>query len=282
MIRVVTTDQPIEYRAWTFPGGERNVEITNVDHVRSADTVGILWSFRGSDEVLDIALLVDAIRTINPSIRLELIIPYMPAARQDRVANTGESFGLRVYVNMIKMCNFDVILVSDPHSDVIAGMFEAGTLSVNTQSDIWAQEIKTRSKQINTALVSPDAGALKKIYQLAKVTQVDVIEATKHRDTATGKITHTSIDSDRVNQYDQLIVVDDICDGGATFNELAKVIKSTGFNGQLVLCVTHGIFSRGVDAVVGYDDIVTAHLMNDDLIEQTTVTESGNLLVNPR
>ena len=56
-----------------------------------------------------------------------------------------------------------------------------------------------------------------------------------------------------MNKYSSLIVVDDICDGGYTFIQLAQVIKEEyGFTGDLHLVVTHGIFSKGFDDLNKY------------------------------
>jgi ribose-phosphate pyrophosphokinase len=42
------------------------------------------------------------------------------------------------------------------------------------------------------------------------------------------------------------LIVDDICDGGRTFIELAKVLRPWT-TGKIYLYVTHGIFSNGLD-----------------------------------
>jgi ribose-phosphate pyrophosphokinase len=107
-----------------------------------------------------------------------------------------------------------------------------------------AQEILNK----NLALVSPDAGAEKKTRDIAMrlstiEKKLDVFYATKIRDTLTGNITSTDIQGDLNGR--NLIIVDDICDGGQTFIELAKVLKNRGAE-DVYLYVTHGIFSRGL------------------------------------
>jgi ribose-phosphate pyrophosphokinase len=65
-------------------------------------------------------------------------------------------------------------------------------------------------------------------------------------------------------------VVDDICDGGATFIELAKHLSNPA---SLTLCVTHGIFSKGVERLfdAGYTKIITTNsyceIVNDPRVE---------------
>jgi ribose-phosphate pyrophosphokinase len=54
------------------------------------------------------------------------------------------------------------------------------------------------------------------------------------------------------NPTEDFFIFDDICDGGRTFIEIAKVIKShvwpsdEKFQGKIYLVVTHGIFSAGL------------------------------------
>jgi Phosphoribosylpyrophosphate synthetase len=77
-------------------------------------------------------------------------------------------------------------------------------------------------------LVSPDGGALKKIYKLAeKVDCLGVIECSKNRNIKTGEITTTKVYTDgRSVDGKDCYIVDDICDGGRTFIEIAKELKS--------------------------------------------------------
>jgi hypothetical protein len=52
---------------------------------------------------------------------------------------------------------------------------------------------------------------------------------------------------------------------------LAKEIRRGGYQGDLILCVTHGIFSKGLDVFKGeegFDRIYTMNNINDvDLVD---------------
>jgi hypothetical protein len=69
--------------------------------------------------------------------------------------------------------------------------------------------------------------------------------------------------------------VDDICDGGGTFNLLAEAWKRKlriDQHSKLELFVSHGIFSKGLDAI-------------DPVIEHITTTDSwckGNSYIRDR
>jgi ribose-phosphate pyrophosphokinase len=53
------------------------------------------------------------------------------------------------------------------------------------------------------------------------------------------------------------VIVDDICDGGRTFLEMQKTIRSERiylFGDKIYLVVTHGIFSAGFDELKKHFD----------------------------
>ena len=84
--------------------------------------------------------------------------------------------------------------------------------------------------------------------------------ASKIRDTKTGYITETKLQGE-VRGRDVLIF-DDICDGGRTFIELAKSLKAKGAK-KISLYITHGIFSKGKDVLYNHiDEIICFNLIS--------------------
>lgn len=272
MITLKTRTHEAELKWWTFPGGERNVKIIDICNIDGRDLF-VTCKFEGSNDLVDMLLLVNAIRNVEiiGSTRIDIFldIPYFPFARQDRVMTEGEPFALQVAVQIIKACKFKTVTIMDPHSDVLAGMFEPGILNVVPQWGLWAGKIMQNKGNRNVALVAPDAGAQKKIYKLASLIKevscgkviLPVINALKHRDLETGEIVKTYVNGN-LDQFEVLYVVDDICDGGKTFVELAKAIRERGYNKELVLCVTHGIFSKGIEPLSVYDKVFAINNMN--------------------
>jgi ribose-phosphate pyrophosphokinase len=83
----------------------------------------------------------------------------------------------------------------------------------------------------------------------------NILTATKVRDIESGKIIRTEVPNLNVTDIDhefKYVIVDDICDGGRTFIELAKVIKQRRPNTEIYLIVTHGIFSAGLSELKNY------------------------------
>ena len=86
-------------------------------------------------------------------------------------------------------------------------------------------------------------GLSKKLWNYQVLVAFPHIRADKKRDPSNGEITGTVVYSEHLGSQDVLIV-DDICDGGRTFIELAKELRHLT-TGRIYLYVTHGIFSKG-------------------------------------
>lgn len=253
MISLYGGNKEIGLKWWKFPAGERSVKIVDPLDIHRYMSFSVILDFTGSDDLVDMMLLVNACRNVMGSVRLRLAIPYFPFARQDRVMSPGEALGAQIPASIIKSCRFNEVEVWDPHSSVVEALFEPGVLKIRSQSELLFPLIKNYTGE--TALISPDAGASKKVYALAGLTGYPVIEASKSRNVNTGTILKTNIDLEALSAYNRLIVVDDICDGGKTFIELAKVIRQV-YAGRLELLVTHGIFSKGREELYQYYDYI--------------------------
>jgi ribose-phosphate pyrophosphokinase len=239
---ILVNNQPIE--SFTFAGGECHVAVSR-EQIKDQTTITAL--LENSDDIMKLLLTIDAVRRIRNT-AIDLRIPYVPYARQDRVCNPGEALSIRVMADIINGMGCRRVTIVDPHSDVTSALIN--NCHVITQAEViknspLAEEILLD----NWALVSPDAGAAKKIQTVAKAIAKngafpDVFCASKVRDTRTGAITSTAFHDDVKGRT--VLIVDDICDGGRTFIELATLLNQMG-TAKTMLYVTHGIFSKGLD-----------------------------------
>lgn len=177
-----------------------------------------------------------------------LIYPYLPYARQDRIMQEDEPFSLKIFCDMINAQKFENVTIYDPHSDVVPALID--NCKVIPQWDIarWTMPTEYFNERL---FVSPDAGAYKKLSKLITDDQRIAIGVKKRN--AEGKITHTAVFSPTPIEGQDCVIVDDICDGGRTFIELAKALKTRGAR-SVTLYITHGIFSQGVDVLRPYID----------------------------
>jgi ribose-phosphate pyrophosphokinase len=231
-----------EIKTFNFSGGECYVSIENID---IGDTTKINAYLYNSDDIMRLIMTVDAVRQVDPTSKIDLTLPYFPYARQDRVCNAGEAFSAYVMADLINGLNCHSVSVIDPHSPVIEQ--HLNNCRIITQAEIIQGVVSDFITKKSLTLVSPDKGAANKTQAASELLGIpEVIYCSKVRDTKTGHITHSEVHGNAMGK--DLIILDDICDGGRTFTELAKTLKEHGA-GELYLYVTHGIFSKGLDVL---------------------------------
>ncbi|TBO43933.1 ribose-phosphate diphosphokinase [Pedobacter kyonggii] len=227
----------IEYKSFLFAGGEPHIKISNNFDV--AAPVTITQRINSFNDLGMICITVDALRRMGVK-EIEFFIPYFPAARQDRVMIPGEPLSVKVYTDIINAMALASITVFDPHSEVTPALLN-NCVTVSNHEFI-KQVIVNIGTEVK--LISPDGGALKKIYKVSEfLGGAEVVECSKSRDVKTGKLSGFKVYADDLAGADCLIV-DDICDGGGTFIGLAEALKAKNA-GKLYLAISHGIFSKG-------------------------------------
>lgn len=201
----------------------------------------------------------DALRRKYPLAKFFLNMHYLPYARQDRVCNEGESHNLKVFCEMVNNLKYDLVHVADPHSNVALALIN--NLVVIDQYEIF-RGIKPSFRE--WTIVAPDNGATKKCEEFAKkVGAAGVITFSKTREMSTGEITSLKPNQE-IKPNGNYLVLDDLCDGGRTFIELAKYFSNTEC--RLELAVTHGIFSYGVEVVASeFNHVYTTNSFRNDL-----------------
>jgi len=229
----------IEFESFIFAGGEPHIKIK--PDFDTTEKVTVTHRLCSLNDLGLLCLAVDALQRLDVKLST-LIIPYFPAARQDRVMVKGEPLSVKVFADIINLFGFEKVVVLDAHSEVTPALLNHCE-SVPNHEFIKQVIAKIGS---DVKLISPDGGALKKIYQLSKfLGGIEVVECSKSRDVKTGQLLKFKVYADDLAGGNCLIV-DDICDGGGTFMGLAEELKKKNA-GKLYLAVTHGIFSKGVD-----------------------------------
>ncbi len=230
----------IAFEAFTFAGGEPHLKIQpDLDAARPVRIAHRLNSFQ---DLGLLCLAVDALRRMGVR-HIEAFIPYFPAARQDRVMVPGEPLSVKVYADIINALRLERVTVFDPHSEVTPALLNGCAVLSNHN---FIQQVLAQIPD-EALLVSPDGGALKKIYKLSAALggRRAVVECSKSRDVKTGQLSGFQVYADDL-QGQACLIVDDICDGGGTFIGLAAALRAKNA-GPLYLAVSHGIFSKGFE-----------------------------------
>lgn len=265
----------VKHEVFRFPAGEKHVRLVG-DYEVLSPNVKVKWVFENSEEIVELLLYANALKEAGFHVET-LEIPYFPCARQDRVAVPGDAFALRVMCDLINSIRAKRVIVHDAHSYVLPALLE--NVVEISQASIFAPHVRKIRTDNEVVLIAPDAGALKKIYELASfVDGCEVVTAIKHRNPSTGEITDTQVlAKDHQLTGKVCILVDDICDGGRTFTEIAKVIRAHHHPKKIVLMVTHGLFTKGLGVFTGLiDEIYSGGEKMYEL--QNTVGVNRNLI----
>lgn len=210
----------IEYKSFLFAGGEPHIKISN--NFDAALPITITHRINSFNDLGLICITVDALKRMGVK-EIHLFIPYFPAARQDRVMIPGEPLSVKVYADIINAMALANVTIFDPHSEVSPALLNNCVTISNHEF------IKQVIAKIGTdvKLISPDGGALKKIYKVSEFLDgAEVIECSKSRDVKTGKLSGFKVYAEDLAGADCLIV-DDICDGGGTFIGLSEADRKS-------------------------------------------------------
>lgn len=177
-----------------------------------------------------------------------LNLPYFPYGRADRAFEFG-MLNLRSEFIEEMLDFFTEILTEDLHS-------KDNRVNSISKLQVFKEGHRDLANRFTT-ICFPDAGASKDTEDFAKA-GYEIIQCSKKRNPVNGWITHYSLESGTAEGKDVLIV-DDICDGGKTFELCAQSLLDAGAK-SVSLYVTHGIFSKGLDLFK--DVLYTVHCNN--------------------
>lgn len=187
-----------------------------------------------------LATAVTAAVDASGASKVVVFIPYFPGARQDKVSQPplmARIMGRLFHADAVELVTFDIhseaaFIFSEAHRNLMPSH-----LDIPTKSDV-------------VGIIAPDKGAVQRATEFrdAFYPGAIVLECSKKRNALTGELSDYHMPAlERAGRY---IIVDDICDGGRTFNLLAEAFvndpayQATSY--ALELFVSHGIFSRGI------------------------------------
>ncbi len=235
--------------ASVFPGGETHIKLPNFIFV---DNITVTAKIRSANDLMELILVKEALDYYYNNLDKYLVLHYMPYARQDRRCNPGESFSLMPVLNMINRLDFHKVICADLHSSTSRNLKNLEELSVVDIFMCYGPDYT------NEVIIAPDKGSEQRARSIANLYSTEYIVCNKTR---VGKdIVYEDLSvSDRRLLDRDVLIVDDICDGGATFIALASNIRKNASVKKISLYVTHGIFSKGIGILfdAGIDRIIT-------------------------
>lgn len=245
-----------------FPDGQPHIRLRNPDQL--PEDVDVTWRIRSPEELYLLDCLHSALDECGICIN-DLTIPYLMAARSDRVMVPGDAFGLRVAAKTINRIGFMRINILDPHSEMTQRLV-IGARSIDP--DFLLMGLRA------DVLVLPDKGSRTHADRRRRILDADhLVTCAKARDLSTGKLA-LAVENPEIAVGKDVVIVDDICDGGATFIAIAEQLSGVR---SLTLVVTHGIFSKG------FGDLAPAfhRIICSDSYASSYPNQPSNLTVIP-
>ncbi|MDR3620488.1 MAG: ribose-phosphate diphosphokinase [Paludisphaera borealis] len=286
-IQVTGSGFSCESNSFVFPGGEVQLEFPKLPKQIQHDVL-VTARVQSSDDLMRLGLATEVVRRLQTVGTRSLFIPYLPYARQDRVMDPRQAFSLKPFASLINSLGYAEVITCDLHSPVSAALIE-GVVEIGQAQMI--ERFSTLRDWIianKPVLVSPDAGASKKTLEIARRLAekwdcpLTFLQATKVRNVATGEITETRVEGDMAPGEWTALIIDDICDGGRTFVELAKALRRKGAS-SVMLYVTHGIFSKGAEVFAGLiDGVFTTDSFRSPYLVEPHALPTVTLRINPQ
>lgn len=259
-IELTGDNKVIEVIYSTFPAGEEYVKIKDTEAVKNSQEIVITVLDASSKTIIQALMLADAVKIINPEVTISGYMPYLPYGRQDRVCSSGESFSLKLFSEMMKL-RFDNIYSFDMHSKASEILFDntpipRSYISTSTQTIKCLKEFL----DFDFLALSPDKGAIRRAQLLTPGRDIAVLN--KIRDN--GKIIQTTDEKSvrLIENAKNIVISDDICDGGGTFLGAASFIRKFNKDAKLYLVISHAIFSKGIKELLEiFEDVL---VVDDD------------------
>ena len=227
-------------RAIKRPAGEIGVMLENPTEPRHSSIEAVL---RSSDDLITLALVVDAARRIGAKY-IKLLLPYIPYARHDRAFCDGDAHSMVVFSNLINSMSFDEVTVFDPYSDVSEALIK--NIRIIKMFGLMQNLPKD---SIGDVIVSPRHGVGRRARECGIKFQIPVAYAEEVEEAIHSIVTGHQLSGAPVDKK-TCMIVDDICEDGASIISLAKHLRAQGAR-DVKLFVTHGLFTKGFAPFAG-------------------------------
>ncbi len=235
-----------EYRR--FPDGELYTRILD----DFTGEIAIIQSTVNDSDFISLLQLIDA---CSEASKINVVIPYMGYARQDKVFKKGEPISARAVARAIKADNVFTVNI---HSESTLDYFDAKATNLDATPEI-GKCIKSM-KLKKPLVVAPDDGAiaLARNASLNLGIDYDYLEKTR----LTGEMVTIKPKSLEAKGRD-VIIIDDIISTGGTIAEATSLLKEQGANEVFAACV-HAVlsnsavlklFKAGVKGIIATDTI---------------------------
>lgn len=191
--------------------------------------VYVNWEYESDEELASLVFITRHLQEEGNK-NIELIMPYIPNARFDRVNNPDEVFTLKYFAEIINNLHFTKVRVLDAHSNVSLAL-----INNVIQTDVIYFIAKAIDAFKPDVLFMPDEGAHKRYSTLVDMPSTFGI---KTRDWRTGDIKDYNLAEPDLVKGKRVLIIDDISSRGGTFYYAGQLLHQHGAS-NIGLYVSH-------------------------------------------
>ncbi|MET4107000.1 ribose-phosphate pyrophosphokinase [Hymenobacter sp. UYP22] len=189
-----------------------------------------------AENLMELALMVDAAKRAS-AYKVNVVMPYMGYARQDRKDKPRVSIGAKVVANMIQSVGADRLMTCDLHAGQIQGFYDIPVDHLDG-STVTAPYIKSLNLD-NLLFASPDVGGVVRTRAFAKKFGAEIVVCDKMRLRA-NEIASMQVIGDVTGM--NVVLVDDIVDTAGTICKAAELLMERGAKSVRAV-ITHPVLS---------------------------------------
>lgn len=235
-------ESEIDYKLNRFPDGEVMFEFTN--NLDRKESIHIICRIKSAEDLFILLQIGDILN--RQGIEFELSILYLMSMRMDRVMDFTKPYNLQIVSNLINSIHPKKVQIVEPHS--------AKTISLITNSvDISTSELSAVTSN-NTVICFPDKGAFDRYIDIL-FPHLEKCFCEKERDSS-GALISFKLNKGLIDLTNkEVLVVDDLCDGGGTFIGVGNLFIKENIS-KLSIFITHAIQKQGLEKLSKlYDEI---------------------------
>lgn len=227
----------------SYPDGQYSIKL-NMDKLSIKESISIKCRIRNFGELEVLLCLLTALKKYDFNIYLINFV-YLFGMRSDRAFEIGEPNYFRDVVNpILKLLKCNMTFLS-PHN-------------LNSVREYYFESNNFVSYP-NYCVLGGDFSFYKEHKYM-----LDGYFEKQRKERIVVDLKHINNSKEKISEYEGFIIMDDLCDGGATFIAEGEYLKKHFPNKNLVLYVEHGLFTQGVYPLLSYfDEIICTNSYQD-------------------
>lgn len=210
----------------------------SVESVRGAEVFVLQTGTHNvNEDLMELFIMLDSFKRSFAS-KVHVVLPYMPYARQDRVASPREPISAKLVADLIATAGADHVITMTLHSDQEQGFFDFPVDNLNARL-MFVNYFKKKNLR-DVTVVAPDVGSAKEAQRFSKLINAELAILNKFRPGPNvSEVTHMVGNvSGRT-----CIIYDDLVDTGGSVVNAADMLRRHGAQKDIYLAATHAVLS---------------------------------------